>query len=558
MSSPTQLSLPMDDDKNDFGSPVYDDLDFAADLPEFYYDHTLLLDPSPARAERSPARFHLKHFLVDGQKHFDNNDSNNDADKYKYDADKYKYEAKPERVADQLSAPFALNLGLRFNFSHLRNVSLDDSSYRRQNALYSHRPSASISADPPLGLFPHSHLAATLHLTSLVPALLLLASNALLLDSPYSAATPARRRKLASILSLTTSLSPARVGKTPLKSHRRTRLRIDHASPGETPLATPARAPPQFFTPAPPIEDQDDDACKQLRRARTASNVDLLLPALVGRLSALKSYPASIDLAAITHLPRAEPLVFHYDRENPYRDPYPYEPIPESRLTEDARLELTSQLNSQLTQLTQLNSLNSQALNSQALNSQALNSQALNSQALNSSRYEPMDSRLHDLRPTEPRFDRLDSRPEYPPLRSLSLVPLTSLVHLVGLHPSGLASLPSGSASSASVSAAVYPSASQIHQTAATEEIAKFAESILNSDTKRPIVVQHDADTDPRKKHKCPLCLARFQRPEHVKRHLKSHSTEKPFQCDMPDCGRRFNRKDNLKAHLKKIHGKHT
>ena len=229
MSSPTQLSLPMDDDKNDFGSPVYDDLDFAADLPEFYYDHTLLLDPSPARAERSPARFHLKHFLVDGQKHFDNNDSNNDADKYKYDADKYKYDAKPERVADQLSAPFALNLGLRFNFSHLRNVSLDDSSYRRQNALYSHRPSASISADPPLGLFPHSHLAATLHLTSLVPALLLLASNALLLDSPYSAATPARRRKLASILSLTTSLSPARVGKTPLKSHRRTRLRIDRA-----------------------------------------------------------------------------------------------------------------------------------------------------------------------------------------------------------------------------------------------------------------------------------------------------------------------------------------
>ncbi|KAF5209811.1 hypothetical protein E0198_004124 [Clavispora lusitaniae] len=553
MSSPTQLSLPMDDDKNDFGSPVYDDLDFAADLPEFYYDHTLSLDPSPARAERSPARFHSKHFSVDGQKHFDNNDSNNDADKYKYDADKYKYDAKPERVADQLSAPFALNSGSRFNFSHSRNVSLDDSSYRRQNALYSHRPSASISADPPSGLFPHSHSAATLHSTSSVPALSSSASNASLLDSPYSAATPARRRKSASISSLTTSLSPARVGKTPLKSHRRTRSRIDHASPGETPLATPARAPPQFFTPAPPIEDQDDDACKQLRRARTASNVDLLSPALVGRSSALKSYPASIDLAAITHSPRAEPSVFHYDRENPYRDPYPYEPIPESRSTEDARLELTSQLNSQLTQLTQLNSLNSQALNSQALNSQALNSQALNS-----SRYEAMDSRLHDSRPTEPRFDRLDSRPEYPPSRSLSSVPSTSSVHSVGSHPSGLASLPSGSASSASVSAAVYPSASQIHQTAATEEIAKFAESILNSDTKRPIVVQHDADTDPRKKHKCPLCLARFQRPEHVKRHLKSHSTEKPFQCDMPDCGRRFNRKDNLKAHLKKIHGKHT
>lgn len=59
-----------------------------------------------------------------------------------------------------------------------------------------------------------------------------------------------------------------------------------------------------------------------------------------------------------------------------------------------------------------------------------------------------------------------------------------------------------------------------------------------------------------KKKHKCPMCDARFQRPEHVKRHMKSHSSEKPFECDEPECGKRFNRKDNLKAHLKKIHGR--
>ncbi|KAM9889166.1 hypothetical protein OXX79_012340, partial [Metschnikowia pulcherrima] len=102
-----------------------------------------------------------------------------------------------------------------------------------------------------------------------------------------------------------------------------------------------------------------------------------------------------------------------------------------------------------------------------------------------------------------------------------------------------------------------YPSPSQIHETSTTDEIAKFAEHILNSDMKRPIVM-HDEQAepdDPKKKHKCPLCFAPFQRPEHVKRHLKSHTSEKPFQCDMPDCGRRFNRKDNLKAHMKKIHG---
>ncbi|CAN3366063.1 hypothetical protein DICA4_E30218 [Diutina catenulata] len=73
-----------------------------------------------------------------------------------------------------------------------------------------------------------------------------------------------------------------------------------------------------------------------------------------------------------------------------------------------------------------------------------------------------------------------------------------------------------------------------------------------------PVVKSNRSDkseqVDPKKKHKCPICDSRFQRPEHVKRHLKSHSSEKPFQCEEPNCGKRFNRKDNLKAHLKKIH----
>ncbi|GMM36549.1 hypothetical protein DASC09_038740 [Saccharomycopsis crataegensis] len=57
-----------------------------------------------------------------------------------------------------------------------------------------------------------------------------------------------------------------------------------------------------------------------------------------------------------------------------------------------------------------------------------------------------------------------------------------------------------------------------------------------------------------KKNHECPLCGSRFQRPEHVKRHMRSHSSEKPFHCDQPNCTKRFNRSDNLKAHLRKIH----
>lgn len=61
--------------------------------------------------------------------------------------------------------------------------------------------------------------------------------------------------------------------------------------------------------------------------------------------------------------------------------------------------------------------------------------------------------------------------------------------------------------------------------------------------------------TNEKKKiHECPLCHSRFQRPEHVKRHMRSHSSEKPFACPQPNCNKRFNRKDNLKQHLRKIH----
>lgn len=61
---------------------------------------------------------------------------------------------------------------------------------------------------------------------------------------------------------------------------------------------------------------------------------------------------------------------------------------------------------------------------------------------------------------------------------------------------------------------------------------------------------------DDRKIHECPLCHMKFQRPEHVKRHMLSHSSEKPFVCPEPNCNKRFNRNDNLKQHLRNIHKK--
>lgn len=59
-----------------------------------------------------------------------------------------------------------------------------------------------------------------------------------------------------------------------------------------------------------------------------------------------------------------------------------------------------------------------------------------------------------------------------------------------------------------------------------------------------------------KKVHECPLCSMKFQRPEHVKRHMLSHSSEKPFVCPEANCAKRFNRNDNLKQHLRNIHKK--
>ncbi|KAJ5945808.1 hypothetical protein N7454_002647 [Penicillium verhagenii] len=45
----------------------------------------------------------------------------------------------------------------------------------------------------------------------------------------------------------------------------------------------------------------------------------------------------------------------------------------------------------------------------------------------------------------------------------------------------------------------------------------------------------------------CSVCSSKFRRPEHLKRHLRSHTKEKPFEC--AQCGRHFSRTDTLHRH---------
>ncbi|KAH7016566.1 uncharacterized protein B0I36DRAFT_255009 [Microdochium trichocladiopsis] len=48
------------------------------------------------------------------------------------------------------------------------------------------------------------------------------------------------------------------------------------------------------------------------------------------------------------------------------------------------------------------------------------------------------------------------------------------------------------------------------------------------------------------KVHRCPHCSREFKRPEHLRRHCRAHTGEKPYVCH---CGACFTRKDLLRRH---------
>ncbi|KAH0538425.1 hypothetical protein FGG08_004973 [Glutinoglossum americanum] len=51
--------------------------------------------------------------------------------------------------------------------------------------------------------------------------------------------------------------------------------------------------------------------------------------------------------------------------------------------------------------------------------------------------------------------------------------------------------------------------------------------------------------------HKCPKCDQRFKRQEHLKRHDRVHTRERPYECQVEKCRKRFSRSDNFKEHMR-------
>ncbi|OCT57662.1 hypothetical protein XELAEV_18003226mg [Xenopus laevis] len=74
----------------------------------------------------------------------------------------------------------------------------------------------------------------------------------------------------------------------------------------------------------------------------------------------------------------------------------------------------------------------------------------------------------------------------------------------------------------------------------------------LNVCGENVIEVMRDVLVVPIKLHKCPFCPYTAKQKGILKRHIRSHTGERPYPCDV--CGKRFTRQEHLRSHALTVH----
>ncbi|KAM8997378.1 zinc finger and BTB domain-containing protein 8A-like isoform 1-T1 [Ara ararauna] len=87
-----------------------------------------------------------------------------------------------------------------------------------------------------------------------------------------------------------------------------------------------------------------------------------------------------------------------------------------------------------------------------------------------------------------------------------------------------------------------------------TPELVEFkAEELYTSMPKiLGVMSTWNEDDLPRMRFKCPFCTHTVKRRADLKRHLRCHTGERPYPCDV--CGKRFTRLEHLRNHFQTIH----